>query len=283
MNDQTPPFLRQIDDHDAPARNLGSSPNLYLNSQEARVLDLATAFSMVAESCKNDPAMAQRLIDMIGIEKLETAKARRSPVRMPITHIRTIECSIAHSPSRASPTGKDGKPRRCRPERDKLPYFVSIQITDPHSRGLSDPAWKGAAQLRTPERAARDARKNDHKTSLSKEYADWLDEAVLPFASQREFLVGFLMDKRKGEGTYFHEFQVILVSEDQLEARNLDGAVILSREADGRTTAIYLPPFSPSTGKGKPLSSSFVLQSRGVRTQGERSEWATGILGIRAS
>ncbi|GAA5058687.1 hypothetical protein GCM10023208_25330 [Erythrobacter westpacificensis] len=274
MNDNTDFFLRQFGIGDAPEPGLGSSPNIDLYSQQASVLDLPTAFAMVAESCKRDPAMAQRLIDMIGIDKLDAAKARKAPVRMPTSRIRTIECSIAYSPSRAPAFSKDGKPRRSRPDRDKLPYFVSIQITDPNSRGLSDPAWRGAAHLRTPDRAAKDARRNNHKTSLSMDYVEWLDSIVIPIAKSDGYMVGFLMDKRKGEGTYFHEFQVILVAQDELERRALRSATILSLEADGNTRAIRLPLFSTTTGKGKPLSKCFILQSRGVRAPGERSEWA---------
>lgn len=277
MNDHQPPFLPQVDLGDN--FDLGTSFNVNPEPCQSQEINLNAAFVQVAETCKGDAAMLQRLISLIGPEIIAAAKARKVPVRMPTTGIRAIECSIAYSPPRARGQSKNGKPKRVREERAKLDYYVKIQLFDSKSQGLGDPTWSGAAQLRSPDRAAKDARSKKLKTSLSDQYADWIDEAIIPVARESDFLIGFLMDKRAGEGTYFHEFQVILVEKQGLETKNLNFAIIASREetdGENNTKYFFLPTFSEKTSSGKALSGTFILQSRGITKSGDRKEWATG-------
>lgn len=277
MNDHQPPFLPHIDLGDN--FDLGTSFNVNPGPPQSQEIKLNAAFELVAKSCEGDAAMLQRLISLIGPDIIAAAKARKIPVRMPTTGIRAIECSIAYSPPRARGQSKNGKPARVRKDRPTLDYYVKIQLFDSKSQGLGDPTWSGAAQLRSPDRAAKDARSKKLKTSLSDKYADWIDEAIIPIAREEDFLIGFLMDKRAGEGTYFHEFQVILVDRQGLETRSLDFALILSvEETDGKMKmkSFKLPNFSKNTSSGKALSGTFILQSRGITKSGDRKELATG-------
>lgn len=271
--------------------DLGSTPNLNAETVQQSKIDLTIAFAMVAESCKRDPAMIERLISMTGVDIIAAAKARKAPVRMPSTGIRAIECSISYSPPRTPAPSKNGKPQRVREDRAKLDYYVKIQVFGPRSRGLSDPLWTGAAQLRSPDRAAKDARIKGRRSSLSDGYACWIEEGVAPVARENDFLIGFLMDKRKGEGTHFHEFQVILVDRQELEARALSSAIILMQEEvegerlnSDQTQPVYrqklikLPLFDDCTSSGKKLANTFILQSRGIIASGERNDWATGLI-----
>jgi hypothetical protein len=271
--------------------DLGSTPNLNPETVQQSKIDLTTAFAMVAESCKRDPAMIERLISMTGVDIIAAAKARKAPVRMPSTGIRAIECSISYSPPRTPAPSKNGKPQRVRKDRAKLDYYVKIQVFGPRSRGLTDPVWTGAAQLRSPDRAVKDARIKGRRSSLSDEYACWIEEGVAPVARENDFLIGFLMNKRKGEGTHFHEFQVILVNRQELEARALSSAIILMQEQveegcvslDDRQTvyrqkSIKLPLFDGNTSGGKKLANTFILQSRGIPANGDRDDRATGLI-----
>lgn len=279
MNDHQPPFLPHADLGDD--FDLGTSFNANPEPPQSQEINLTAAFVQVAETCKGDAAMLQRLISMIGPEIIAAAKARRVPVRMPTAGMRAIECSIAYSPPRALGKSKNGKPTRVREDRAKLDYYVTIQLFDSKAQGLGDPAWRGAAQLRSPERAAKDARSKKLKTSLSEEYANWIEEIIIPVAVASDLLIGFLMDKRAGEGTYFHEFQVILVDRQGLEKRNLDSATILSWEdtKDGmKLKSFSLPKFSGKTSSGKTFKGTFVLQSRGIAKAGDRKDWATGVI-----
>jgi hypothetical protein len=279
MNDHQPPFRPHVDLDDN--FDLGTSFNPNPKLPQSQEINLNTAFVQVAETCKGDAAMLQRLISLIGPDIIAAAKARKVPVRMPTTGIRAIECSIAYSPPRARGQSKSGKPTRVREDRAKLDYYVKIQLFDSKSQGLADPVWSGAAQLRSPDRAAKDARSKKLKTSLSDKYADWIDSEVIPAAKEADLLIGFLMDKRAGEGTYFHEFQVILVERQGLENKNLNFAIIVScDEKDGKnkTKYFHLPKFSEKTSSGKALSGTFILQSRGITKSGDRKEWATGVI-----
>ncbi|NVD46142.1 hypothetical protein [Qipengyuania atrilutea] len=279
MSDHTHSFLRQFGIHEVPEPGLGSKPNIDLHSQQAQVLDQTTAFAMVAECCKRDPAMAQRLINMIGIDKLEAAKANKAPVRMPTIGIRAIEVAIGYTATKQPKETSAGKPKRFRPDRSKLEYTVKIQIFGPTSRGLGDPFWTGATQLRSPERAKKVARSKEYLTSLSNEYAEWIENEIAPAAEANDLMIGLLADKRKGQGTYFHEFQVMLINRVQLEARKVETAILISRD-NNTNRAIKLPRFDTQTSHGKPLGGSFVLQSRGIVGKGERDNWATGLVTI---
>lgn len=277
MNDHQPPFLPHVDLGDN--FDLGTFFNANPEPPQSQEINLNAAFELVAKTCEGDAAMLQRLISMIGPDIIAAAKARKVPVRMPTTGIRAIECSIAHSPSRARGQSKSGKPTRVREDRAKLDYYVKIQLFDSKSQGLADPFWSGAAQLRSPDRAAKDARSKKLKTSLSDKYADWIDSEVIPAAKEADLLIGFLMDKRAGEGTYFHEFQVILVDRQELEARKLNYAIILSKDvidSEIQSRSFILPKFSERTSSGKLLSGTFILQSRGITKSGDRKDWATG-------
>lgn len=279
MNDHQPPFLPHVDLDDN--FDLGTSFNANPEPPQSQEINLNAAFELVAKTCEGDAAMLQRLISMIGPNIIAAAKARKVPIRMPTTGIRAIECSIAYSPPRARGQSKSGKPTRVREDRAKLDYYVKIQLFDSKSQGLGDPTWSGAAQLRSPDRAAKDARSKKLKTSLSDKYADWIDEAIIPIARESDFLIGFLMDKRAGEGTYFHEFQVILVERQGLGSKNLNFAIIVScDEKDGKNNTKYfhLPKFSENTSSGKVLSGTFILQSRGITKAGDRKDWATGVI-----
>lgn len=279
MNDHNHSFLRQFGIDEAPEPGLGSSPNIDISAQATQAFDLPTAFIMVAEACKRDPAMAQRLIDMIGIDKLEAAKANTAPVRMPTIGVRAIEVAIGYTATKQSKETSSGKPKRFRPDRSRLEYTVKIQMFGPTSRGLGDPFWTGATQLRSPERAKKVARSKEYLTSLSNEYAEWIENEIAPAAEANDLMIGLLADKRKGQGTYFHEFQVMLISRKQLEARNVESAILISRDND-TDRAIKLPRFDSQTSQGKPLGGSFILQSRGIVGSGERDDWATGRLTI---
>lgn len=279
MNDHQPPFPPHVDLGDN--FDLGTSFNVHAEPSQSQEINLNAAFELVAKTCEGDAAMLQRLISMIGPDIIAAAKARKVPVRMPTTGIRAIECSIAYSPPRARGQSKNGKPARVRKDRPKLDYYVTIQLFDSKSQGLGDPTWRGAAQLRSPERAAKDARSKRLKTSLSDEYANWIDEIIIPVATESDLLIGFLMDKRAGEGTYFHEFQVILIDRQGLEKRNLISATILSWEktiSGAQLKSFNLPEFSGKTSSGKSLPGTFVLQSRGITKSGDRKDWATGYI-----
>lgn len=279
MNDHQPPFLPHVDLGDN--FDLGTSFNVHPGPPQSQEINLNAAFELVAKSCEGDAAMLQRLISLIGPDIIAAAKARKVPVRMPTTGIRAIECSIAYSPPRARGQSKNGKPARVRKDRPTLDYYVKIQLFDSKSHGLGDPTWSGAAQLRSPDRAAKDARSKKLKTALSDKYADWIDSEVIPAAKEEDLLIGFLMDKRAGEGTYFHEFQVILIDRQELEARKLNYAIILSKDvidSEMQSSSFILPKFSERTSSGKPLSGTFILQSRGITKAGDRKDWATGVI-----
>lgn len=234
------------------------------------------ALKRVKEAFDQDRAFAEQVVRTLGWPELLAARPKVPPRRMPMLGIRAIECSISHSPPRPPKDGKAGKPRRSRVDRDALPYYVTIQVFDAKSKGLSDPAWRGAAQLRTPERARIDARKKDKLTSLSSEYAAWIEEVIVPAAEQQDMYVGFLMDKQAGQGTYFHEFQVIFIHRESIESRDALNAMIVSKE-DGVEKSVTLPKFDTKASKG-PLKGTFVLQSRGATKGDLYTEWKTGSL-----
>lgn len=234
------------------------------------------ALKRVKEAFDQDRAFAEQVVRTLGWPELLAARPKVPPRRMPMLGIRAIECSISHSPPRPRKEGNSGKPHRSRVDRDALPYYVTIQVFDAKSKGLSDPAWKGAAQLRTPERARIDARKKDKLTSLSSEYATWIEQVIAPAAERNNFYVGFLMDKQPGQGTYFHEFQVLLICQDWVESRNVLNAMIISIEGGGEKS-VTLPKFDTKASKG-PLKGTYILQSRGATKGDFYANWKTGNL-----
>lgn len=81
MNDHQPPFLPHVDRADN--FDLGTSFNVNPERSQSQEINLNAAFVQVAETCKGDAAMLQRLISLIGPDIIAAAKARKVPVRMP--------------------------------------------------------------------------------------------------------------------------------------------------------------------------------------------------------
>lgn len=258
---------------------LGRRVNLGDANGRVSVISRADALEKVAGSFRDDPCFAEQVVRILGWENLCAARPRVIPSRMPLRGIRALECSISYSPPRSKVDNSATKPRRPRPERDALPYYTTIQIFDAKSRGFADPAWRGAAQLRTPQRARIDARKKDKLTSLSPAYAQWIEDEVCHVAEQNGMFVGFLMDRQKGQGTYFHEHQVILIGQEEVENRKVESAFILSLE-EGCPRCVYLPSFDTRSSNG-PLGGNFILQSRGVSDANSYAGWPTGILDFK--
>lgn len=144
-----PPTTTATEDYD-----LGRSIDFNKTEPDpAAPISRSDALRRVKEAFDQDRAFAEQVVRTLGWAELVAARPKVAPRRMPMLGIRAIECSISHSPPRPRKEGSSGKPRRSRVDRDALPYYVTIQVFDAKSKGLSDPAWRGAAQLRTPERA----------------------------------------------------------------------------------------------------------------------------------
>lgn len=227
-------------------------------------------FQAFVEQAKADPALLHRLASIFDYKPPFKRSAPVLP--LPFERLKTVEVAIDDN-------GPPKTTKRKRDDRAALRFGCTIQVTTPVSSQVSKPCWRGRAQFREVSRLSLDALRLRREKKISQDYLDWLMKQVIPLATQRDWMIGCIRITTERQGSPYAEQQVILADRQGLEAHALTEAYLLS----GRKTLVKLPPFVSTTSLGKPLSGTFVLQSRGARAFDQsKASWATGELEITA-
>jgi len=241
-----------------------------LNRQPApSAMSPEQVYRAFVEMARADPSYLHRLAAAFDYAKPFKRTAIVEP--MPFHKIVAVECAIS---DRGAATAK-----RERWDTGRLRFNTRIQLTTKTAQAISAPSWTGVADFRTAKRAKLDADRLHRQKTFSDAYRAFLGD-VIALAEAKDQMVGFLRATTDGDGTPHVEMQVIVADRAGLEAGTLDEAYLITKDATG-VHMIRLPSFATTTSKGKPLSGSFSLQSRGVRSGvAEKSEWATGELKV---
>lgn len=239
----------------------GDAPSL----SSSEILELAAAIIKV------DPLQGSRLIEMCGRETFaRLLKPVKKIERMPLTGIIGVEMSVADW----------GEPKNKRPraDRDRARWSVTIQCFSRKSKGLNDPVWKGCAKLFTPARAIKDADRLSKPgkclTPLSEAYRATI-KGVAEIAEESGWLVGLLYSQPGDGGTYYHEGQVLLMSDP---ANGLPSEALVFDATAG--LKLTMPRFSMTSASGSALKGNYVYQTRGASLQGHYANWPTGLFEV---
>jgi hypothetical protein len=227
------------------------------------------------ELVERSPEWGWRAGKTLGIEAFTTPVER--PLPMPAKGITSIEVAF----------GDRGPRKVVRERQDRIGarFDATIQVCTVESRGVSKPVFKGRVDFYPPARALAKAREltkpTKTKTPFTPAYVELVEQIVAGLAEPDGLLIGFIHTKPPkkvgGGGTYYHDRQIMLASAKGLEDHALDEAIIILAD-DTAFTSFRLPRTDRRTSKGKALTGTLMMQSRGVVRAGYYSEaWETGI------
>ena len=224
------------------------------------------ALKIVAAAFAADPLVfGRQLCDACGgFEAFERYRPRKPIVPMPFHDISAIEVSIGDAYSPKSKRKPKRTPKRVRKDQEILRYTAAVQVWQDGAREFKDKAWSGVANLRAPERLLLDLERKFTKSTktrepFSAEFVEFLTDQVVPIARSADMMIGLLSSVVEGEGTQFHEGQVVLVPCATLSGNGAKGPVLLHYG-----DSIILPRFDRTDFKGNSLKGDFEFQSRGL-------------------
>lgn len=248
-----------------------TAPTVIANDPTA-ILSNEAIYRAFVELVENDPSYLHRLAAKMKYRA--PFKESKAVVGLPMTKLRTVEVAIEDK-------GPPKATKRVRPDREALRFHCTVQVTTPGTSQVSCPDWFGRASFRSPERMKIDATGElMRKKSITATYSDWLVNEIIPLATHNDYLIGCLrIDVEKG-GNPHADRQVILIDRAGVEAGDLSGAILISKE-NGKTTMAELPRFDTKTSKGNPLQAGLSMQSRGARLS-EKLDWRTGEIKVAA-
>lgn len=113
-------------------------------------------------------------------------------------------------------------------------------------------------------------------TPFSAAYQELLLNTIAPLATDNDMLIAPLFSKPFGEGTRYHDQQVMMVPQPGMNAKNVQNALLILD-----TGTVALPPFSGQDSSGAPLRNNCFAQSRACLTR-QLVDWSTGRIQIKA-
>jgi hypothetical protein len=114
------------------------------------------------------------------------------------------------------------------------------------------------------------------RTPFSTAYQDLLINTVAPLAADNDMLVAPLFSKPHGDGTRYHDQQVMMVSQQDVNAKDVKNALLILD-----TGTVALPPFSSRDSGGTSLKGNCFGQSRACLSR-QLADWSTGRILIKS-
>lgn len=223
--------------------------------------DFDTALNTVIAKAAADDFARRRLIAALERAGLTTkTKSRTAPLS---PDFRVMEVAIFDN--WPSGTQRKGSPHR---------YALSIKawMTDDVDFHADTPDFKGNVTLMNSEAllAKAETVRNPKRclTPLSAEYVAMIEGDVAPWMIETNFLGGMIFSKPHGEGTVFHDRQMVVIDPTALEVRSASMAMILRLGdklipiADWSTTDAGGKDFEPIVDKTGTMKARVVMQAR---------------------
>ncbi|MFC0685459.1 hypothetical protein [Novosphingobium clariflavum] len=113
------------------------------------------------------------------------------------------------------------------------------------------------------------------RTPLTAAYQELLLDVITPLASANDMLVAPLFSKPVGDGTRYHDQQVMMVPKPGMIAKDVQEALLILE-----TGTVLLPPFSSNDASGSALKDNCFAQSRACLSR-QFVDWSTGGIQVK--
>lgn len=113
------------------------------------------------------------------------------------------------------------------------------------------------------------------RTPFSVAYQELLLDTIAPLASNNDMLIAPLFSKPVGDGTRYHDQQVMMVPKQGIGAKNVEKALLILD-----TGTVVLPKFSNCDSSGALLQGNCFGQSRACVSR-QFADWSTGRIQIK--
>lgn len=238
-------------------------------------IPLSSALDAVRAAAHADPAM----LDYIRAQLRSTGLFAEQPARevraCPISFA-AIEVALFDN------WGSATKPKGSKAAKVKANRFGGkVKVWDEGARfDLKEPDFVGFVNFGdaegVPALVERLSNPRKCRTPFSAAYQELLLTAIAPLAHDNDMLIAPLFSKPHGDGTRYHDQQVMMVPKQGLNAKDVQNALLILD-----TGTVVLPPFSSRDSGGTSLQGNCFAQSRACLSR-QLVDWSTGRIQIKA-
>lgn len=238
-------------------------------------IPLSSALDAVRAAAHADPAMLNYIRAQLRSTGLFDQQPAREVRACPISFA-AIEVALFDN------WGSATKPKGSKTAKVKANRFGGkVKVWDEGARiDLKEPNFVAFANFAGPDEvpALVERLSNPRKclTPFSAAYQELLLNTIAPLATGNDMLVAPLFSKPFGDGTRYHDQQVMMVPQQDMNAKDVQNALLI---LDAGT--VVLPPFSCNDSGGATLQGNCFAQSRACLTR-QLVDWSTGRIQIKA-
>lgn len=237
-------------------------------------ISLVSAIDAVRAAAQADPAMLNYIRAQLRSTGLFDEQPAREVRSCPISFA-AIEVALFDN------WGSATKPKGSKTAKVKANRFGGkVKVWDEGARiDLKEPNFVAFANFvdadDVPALVERLSNPRKCRTPFSAAYQELLLDTIAPLAKMNDMLVAPLFSKPVGDGTRYHDQQVMMVPNDGVIAKDIQNALLILD-----TGTVSLPQFSARDASGALLQGNCFAQSRACLSR-QLVDWSTGCIQIK--